>query len=71
MFSKKRYKIMALSQIRAAAAAAGIPIPVRAYTREDLEEAIGKALASRFGNLEEPMVTFDKEAAKLPGATRL
>jgi len=38
-----------LADIRAAIAAAGIPVPPRAYTNAEMDEAIGAALESRHG----------------------
>lgn len=40
---------LTISDIRAAAKAAGAPAPARAFTREEMEEAIGKALEADFG----------------------
>ena len=38
-----------LSDIRAAIAAAGAPTPPRAHTKEEMDDAIGKALEAKFG----------------------
>lgn len=40
---------LTLDDIRAATAAAGAPVPVRAFTQEELDEAIGMAMEERFG----------------------
>jgi AbrB family looped-hinge helix DNA binding protein len=38
-----------LADIRAAIAAAGVPVPPRAFTNAEMDEAIGQALESKFG----------------------
>jgi hypothetical protein len=40
---------LTLADIRAAIAAAGAPIPPRAYSNEEMDAAIGEALEAKFG----------------------
>lgn len=40
---------LTLSDIRAAIAAAGAPVPPRAFTNEEMDEAIGQALEAKYG----------------------
>jgi len=40
---------LSLADIRAAAAAAGAPVPPRAFTGEEIAEALGQALEAKFG----------------------
>ena len=40
---------LTLAGIRAAIAAAGAPVPARAFTREEMETAIGQALEENLG----------------------
>jgi bifunctional DNA-binding transcriptional regulator/antitoxin component of YhaV-PrlF toxin-antitoxin module len=40
---------LSLADIRAAIAAAGAPTPSRAYTNEEMDDAIGQALEGKFG----------------------
>ena len=40
---------LSLADIRAAITAAGIPLPPRAYTSEEMDEAIGAALEAKYG----------------------
>jgi AbrB family looped-hinge helix DNA binding protein len=42
-------RALTLMDIRAAVAAAGAPAPTRAFTREEMDEAIGQALDSKYG----------------------
>ena len=40
---------LTLADIRTAVAAAGAPVPARAFTREEMDEAVGQALEAKFG----------------------
>ena len=40
---------LSLADIRVAIAAAGAPVPPRAFTNEEMDEAIGQALEAKFG----------------------
>jgi bifunctional DNA-binding transcriptional regulator/antitoxin component of YhaV-PrlF toxin-antitoxin module len=40
---------LSLADIRAAIAAAGAPTPPRAYTNEEMDDAVGQALEAKFG----------------------
>ena len=40
---------LTLADIRTAIAAAGIPVPARAFTNEEMDEAIGAALEAKHG----------------------
>jgi AbrB family looped-hinge helix DNA binding protein len=42
-------RALTLADIRAAIAAAGAPAPPRAFTREDMEQAIAQALEAKLG----------------------
>jgi bifunctional DNA-binding transcriptional regulator/antitoxin component of YhaV-PrlF toxin-antitoxin module len=42
-------RALTLADIRAATAAAGAPVPARAFTREEMIESIGQALEAQFG----------------------
>jgi AbrB family looped-hinge helix DNA binding protein len=42
-------RTLTLADIRAAVAAAGAPVPPRAFTQEEMDEAIGQALEAKFG----------------------
>ena len=40
---------LTLADIRAAIAAAGIPVPEKAFTNEEMDESIGRALGAKYG----------------------
>jgi len=42
-------RALTLKDIRAAVAAAGAPAPARAFTRAEMDEAIGQAMDSKYG----------------------
>jgi AbrB family looped-hinge helix DNA binding protein len=42
-------RTLSLADIRAAAAAAGAPVPPRAFTREEMEEAISQSVGEKLG----------------------
>jgi AbrB family looped-hinge helix DNA binding protein len=42
-------RTLTLADIRAAIAAAGAPVPARAFTSEEMDEAIGQALGDKIG----------------------
>jgi len=42
-------RTLTLADIRAAIATAGIPVPPRAFTAEEMKEAVGRALESKHG----------------------